>query len=245
MKNTSRFATFFVVAALGLGCGSSDDTTNPAEDSGGVDTNTADTGTKPDTTVTDSGTDTTTPPDASPDTAPPAPPTLGAQIDRMGRPAVNTALNHAFDANETTKQAAKDDWNTNKDPSTWATKYTTEIEGNLAILDSLDTNCGNQAFADKTKTDKTRYATLAGVLADDRLWVKSDATECKIYLGVEANATGLAANSDCGGRSPGYDPIKETYSLLAIGALTGVSDGVTPIPDRAKVTTFPYLAAPH
>ena len=29
-------------------------------------------------------------------TPPPAAPTLGTQIDRLGRPAINTALNHAF-----------------------------------------------------------------------------------------------------------------------------------------------------
>ncbi len=253
MKNTSRFASFFVIAALGIGCGSSDDTTTPVDTgTAPVDTGTAptDTGTKTDTGTapTDTGTaDTgTAPTDTGADTGGfPAPPTIGAQIDRMGRPAVNTALNHAFDATETTKQAAKDDWNTNSDPSTWSTKYLVEVESNLAILDSLDTNCGNQAFADKTKTDKSRYATLGGVLVDDRLWVKSDATTCTTYLAVEANATALLANADCGGRSPSYDPIKETYSLLAIGALSGITDGVTPTPDRAKVTTFPYLAAPH
>ena len=44
----------------------------------------------------DVGDDDTTPmPDA--DTSPPAPPALGAQIERMGRPAINTALNHTFD----------------------------------------------------------------------------------------------------------------------------------------------------
>ncbi len=238
MKTTSHFTTFFVplalAAALGIGCSSSSSDSGTPADTGTP----GDSNTPTDTNGTDTlGTDTA-------DAGPPAPPALGEQLDRMGRPAVNTALNHAFDPNESTKQAAKDDWNGNKDPSTWATKYTAEVEKNLGILDALDTICGNQVFADKTKTDATRYATLAGVLADDRLWIKSDATTCSTYLAVEADATALLKNGDCGGRMPGYDPIKQTYSMLALGALSGVTDGVA-TPDRAKVTSFPYLAAPH
>src|SRR5437879_6436392 len=99
----------------------------------------------------------------------PAPPALGAQIDRQGRPAINTATNHSFDANEDTKGAAKNDWNGNSDPSTWVAKYAGEIQKNLAILDAIDGTCGNQLFADKMKTDGSRYGTFASVLADDRL----------------------------------------------------------------------------
>ena len=50
------------------------------------------------------GDNTKLPVDATHDSSPdaycsncPAVPTLGAQLDRMGRPAVNTALNHGFD----------------------------------------------------------------------------------------------------------------------------------------------------
>src|SRR5689334_3063778 len=37
----------------------------------------------------------------------PAPPRLGAQIDRFGRPAINTATNHTFDVDMAKKDAAK------------------------------------------------------------------------------------------------------------------------------------------
>jgi hypothetical protein len=212
-----------------------------ATDTGPTDTGVTDAG-PTDTGPTDTGPTDTGPADTGAETAvPPAPPTLGTVIDRMGRPAINTATNHAFDANATTKNAAKDAYN-QAAQSTWPT-FVPEIEANLAILDALDGVCGNQAFADKTKTDATRYGTLATVLADDRLWLKTDATTCTTYLAVEANATGLVTNTDCGGRKPGYDVMEETYSLVAAGALSGVSDGVTP--RSPATTTFPYLDAPH
>ena len=175
--------------------------------------------------------------DVAVDAAFPTPPVLGAQIDRMGRPAIATALISSF--NETGKGAAKDAYNANAVPSTWVTAYKDEMARNLAILDSLDANCGNQLFVSLT----TGYVTLAGVLADDRLWLKSDATTCTQYLAVEANATGALANTDCGGRKTNYEVMKTTYSVVAIGAFSGVTDGVTPLA-KSSVAAFPYLAAP-
>ncbi|MFO0588019.1 MAG: DUF4331 family protein [Polyangiaceae bacterium] len=172
----------------------------------------------------------------------PKPPTLGAQIDRMGRPAINTALDHTFDTDATAKDTAKDAWNANSDASTWAT-YVPEVEKNLAILDSLDTVCGNQLLADKNKNDASRYAGLAGVLADDRLFVNTAGSACTQYLAVEGNAIGLA-NNDCGGRRLSYDVIETSYSALAAGMLTGIDDKIA-ISDAAKGETFPYLAAPQ
>jgi hypothetical protein len=172
----------------------------------------------------------------------PAPPKLGAQIDRFGRPAINTAANHAFDGDAAAAGAAKDAWNANADPSTWAS-YTAEVAGNLAIVDSLDTVCGNQAFAGPMPV-AGRYDTLASVLADDRVWVKTDAATCTVYLAVEANATGFVPNGDCGGRKLDFDVIDESYSLLAIGKIAGVDDGVAADADT-KGEAFPYLAAPH
>jgi hypothetical protein len=108
-------------------------------------------------------------------------------------------------------------------------------------------------FADTSKNDPSRYATLASVLADDRLWINADATQCTVYLGVEANATKLGPNHDCGGRKPSYEVIKLTYSLAAAGTLPasaelaaqyGVSDGTTQVLEKTTVATFPFLAAP-
>jgi hypothetical protein len=236
-KNMKKLLLAAVIAcsAWAVGCSDDDAPAPVAEDTG-----TADTGTTPTDTGTDTGTE---PTDTGSETGGfPAPPTLGMQIDRMGRPAINTATNHTFDTNDTTKNAAKDAWN-QAAPATWNT-FVPEIEKNLAIIDAIDGTCGNQAFADTTKTNADRYKTLAGVLADDRLWLKSDATTCTVYLAVEANATKFVENMDCGGRRPDYDVMKESYSLLAAGALAGVTDGVV-TPDRAKVMTFPYMDAPH
>ncbi|AKU98224.1 hypothetical protein AKJ09_04888 [Labilithrix luteola] len=174
----------------------------------------------------------------------PAPPALGAEIDRMGRPLVNTALNHTFDTNDATKGAAKDEYNFNADMTTWP-KYVPEFEANLAIYDALDTICGNQIFADTTKTDASRYQTLATVLSDDRIWVNAAAAACTTYLAVEANATKIITNTDCGGRKPSYEVAKLTYTLLATGQVgITVTDGTTQNPAKTQVATFPFLAPP-
>jgi hypothetical protein len=170
----------------------------------------------------------------------------------MGRPGVLTATYHVFDGDEAAQGAAKDAWNQDSDKASWGSKYAGEIGKNLAILDGLDTNCGNQLFADTTKNDPSRYATLSSVLADDRLWLNADGHLCTIYLGVEANATGIVPNADCGGRAPSYDVMKLTYSIVARGtypatpevtATVGVTDGTTAVPAKTEGATFPYLAA--
>jgi hypothetical protein len=240
MKTLLHLAPVLLATLALVACGGDDTSGGGATpDAGGKDTGSADTSTPP----ADSGTDTSTPQDSGGDSGPtfPAAPALGAQIDRMGRPAINTATNHAFDPSDTTKNAAKDAYN-QADSSKWST-YVAEMEKNLAILDSLDTNCGNQLFADKNKTDATRYGTLATVLADDRLWVKTDAAACTTYLAVEANATGIIPNADCGGRVPSYDTLNITYSALAVGNVTTPAlDGITDVPARSKTATFPYVA---
>jgi hypothetical protein len=175
----------------------------------------------------------------------PSPPKLGTQIDRFGRPAINTALNHTFDV-DPAKGMGKDAYNQQGDPATWATNGA-EFAKNLAILDGLDTVCGNQILAAPAAggvIPPTRYAGLAGALADDRVFVDLSAATCTTYLAVEANATGLLANMDCGGRKLSYDVIDTSYSALAAGAFSGVGDGVGPDADTAG-TAFPYLAVPH
>jgi hypothetical protein len=103
---------------------------------------------------------------------------------------------------------------------------------------------GNQLLADTTKNDPTRYAPLAGVLADDRLYVNMDGPTCTSYLAVEANAVG-ATNDDCGGRRLSYDVIDVSYTVLAAGALDmSIGDDV-PVSDAAKGETFPHLSPPH
>src|SRR5512147_243094 len=104
----------------------------------------------------------------------PAPPTinLNHQIDRMGRAGVNTAATAPF-FRETVEEEKKvhddvsDAYNSASDPSQWSSLFADRIAGNIAILDSLDTVCGNQLLAGKDVAPG-RYDALAGVLADDQ-----------------------------------------------------------------------------
>lgn len=178
-------------------------------------------------------------PDGSVGNNPPAAPVLGALIDRMGRPGVNTAVTDPFSA-AAPSDMKKDEYNVTP-AAEWAAKYSTSFAGNIAIYDGLDQNCGNQFAAGPAGAG--RYNALAGVLADDRLYVNTAATMCSVYLGVEANATAIIPNMDCGGRTPAYDVIDVTYSVLAIGGVSGVTDGITN--DSTFATTFPFFAAPN
>ena len=167
-------------------------------------------------------------------TANPPPPTLGAQVDRQGRSVVNTVLNHGFDNNAAARGAAKDAYNAAA-PATWAS-FKAEIAKNLAILDSLDTMCGNQLLAGATVA-AGRYDALAGVLADDQLYVNTATGTCAQYFAVE-----LGMTSDCGGRAPTYDTIDVTLSAVAIGMPSGVTDGVSADDKTQSNATFPFLA---
>jgi hypothetical protein len=166
----------------------------------------------------------------------PAPPTLKTQVDRMGRPAANTALNHVFDATSAAG-TAKDAYNADKSLTNWAT-YAPEFGKNLGIFDALDTVCGNQIAFAKANS----YSTLAGVTADDRLYLNTAGTACTMYLAVEVNVLGIT-NTDCGGRGLKYDVIDATYSAVAVGAFTGVTDGIAADTTKTGGTTFPYLVA--
>jgi hypothetical protein len=192
------------------------------------------------------------------DGGPPPPPTLGAQIDRFGRPAINTALNHSFDPGIAAAGTAKDMYNANAMESTWVASYKGEFAKNLAILDSLDTTatsngCGNQLFA-QPDAGAARYDTFASVLANDRMWVNTAATNCSQYFGVELIATGVLAadggpdggpTNECGGRKLTYDVIQTTYSAAALGAVSGFGSGVSAVPGKTNGTTFPDLAPPQ
>ena len=112
----------------------------------------------------------------------------------------------------------------------------------MAILDALDAIAGNQFAAGE---DGSRYNALSGVLTDDRLYVNTDSAACNVYLGVEANATEIIENTDCGGRTPLYDTVDVSYSVLANGSLGDVGDGISAdLQATHSNTVFPFLAAP-
>ncbi|HEY2517749.1 MAG TPA: hypothetical protein VGI39_43065 [Polyangiaceae bacterium] len=233
--------------------GDDTNTSNPSDASTAADSTstTPDTGTpgNPDTgtvTTPDTGTGSET------GGGNPAPPALGTLVDRMARPAINTALNHAFDGNATTAGAAKDAYNADTDAGGWVPAYSGQFAANLAILDSLDKGalandgggCGNQPYADPD-AGADRYKTLSSVLAADMLWLNTASTTCSQYLAVELNATNVMANTDCGGRALPYDVIQTTYSIVSGVGLTGFGSGVSAVAAKTNGTTFPYLAAPQ
>ena len=182
----------------------------------------------------------------------PAVPALGTQIDRMGRAAVNTALNNEFGsvggnaAMMASAGMAKDRYNFDRNPSDWPTNWVPTIEQSLAVFDGLDGVCGNQlAFG---ALGNPGYATLATVLANDTIWLNTASATCTTYLAVEANALGVT-NTDCGGRGLLYNTIDVTFNALA-GTLSftnppgPVTNGIT-MPTSPPSTTFPFLAAAH
>jgi hypothetical protein len=171
-----------------------------------------------------------------PDTTPPPPPALKTKVlDRMGRAAVNTALDNAL-AKSAEKGVARDMYN-RADRDQWP-NFTAIIAGNLAVYDALDTNCGNQLLAGPNAA-AGRYDGLAAVLTDDRLFLNTAVGTCSQYFAVE-----LGMNNDCGGRTLFYDVIDTTYSALAIGAVSGVVDGVNADEEAHSGDVFPFLAAP-
>jgi hypothetical protein len=206
-------------------------------------------------------------------TSPTCAPALGAQIDRMGRAAVNTALTDPFwnDGTQTLEDhhAKQDKYNEASNPATWGSvelapgkTVTAAIKGALAAYDALDgtsdgtmanDGCGNQLAFGATYKGMAYpdYTLLTTVLTDDRLYLNTGSGTCSTYLAVEANELGVT-NTDCGGRTPSYNTIDITYSALVTGhavctTMCDVSNGV--VSDAAKgagfsETTFPFLGAP-
>lgn len=173
-------------------------------------------------------------------------PTLGAQIDRVGRPAISTALiSSMLYPDKPTQASMKNDYNADDDVAGWGATWSAEIATNIAVLDGLDgsagggSGCGNSFGFGGGGMDA--YDFLASVLADDRLLIDPQSTTCTQYLAVEAGASGAG---ECGGRTPTMDVVETSYSAIAIGALSGVDDGVASDDVTHSDDTFPFLAAP-
>lgn len=171
------------------------------------------------------------------------------QVDRMGRAGVNTAVTDPFfddtDATQNTSHGnITDMYNSVTSQSDSVAMFSDRFEGNLAIYDGLDMDCDNQLARD---ANDDPYSFLAGVLANDQVFVNSTSGTCNQYFGVELAALGAPTGDDCGGRTPLYDTIDVTYSALAIGATSGVGDGVDIDADANgghSTDTFPFLAPP-
>lgn len=97
----------------------------------------------------------------------------------------------------------------------------------LPLYDALDGVCGEGTLTSSVGPTEDRYADLAGVLADDRIWldVSERRTTCATFFAVERRAFGLEAppESDCGGRAPDVDALD---AMLEILTATAAGDGV-------------------
>lgn len=165
------------------------------------------------------------------------------QIDRMGRPLTGNALLGSF-ADEETSDRLKERYNA-ATPATGA-EFIPEIVKTLAIYDGFDGVCGNQVLAAAQAEAPRRYRALAGLLADDRLWINSESTLCGEFFSVElaAWAGEEALVMFCGGRTPNDDAIDVYRSLLVTGKTKGIDDGVDRDDAEHSVSEFPFLAAP-
>jgi hypothetical protein len=199
----------------------------------------------------------------------PAPPTLGAQIDRVGRPAISTALVGTFSA-EPTRSNLKDAYSRASDAAMWRTTMLQtnvtierELEINLAAFDALDigmstttvpgAGCGN-ALRYTLPQNNLSYQQAADLLADDQLYVDTSKPTCTVYLALEIEfaSQGSFLHTTCGGRMLTHDAIDTTYSVLAAGlnGLDKLNDFAAKLHDGATVhgdvrDTFPFLGPPH
>jgi hypothetical protein len=200
----------------------------------------------------------------------PTPPALGAQLDRMGRPLIGTALIGVF-APAQDQAAMRDAYNRAPDPAAWptamiATGMTIEaqMEVNLAAFDAFDTGlsvlgagCGN-AVRYSSPPSTLSYRVAADLFADDELYVDTGIGSCTLYMALEmqyaTTGAGTKGHTTCGGRMPSHDVVDITYSMLAAGR-SGVdpstNDGAPTLHDGViahtdiKESVFPFLGPPR
>jgi hypothetical protein len=141
------------------------------------------------------------------------------QLDRMGRPAINTVFNGThLPLTSTLNDAEKEAFN-HVNPTSDRRITTGNVKAVMGVINNvLDVN-GAATWTDD------EIAGLANVLLPDVLTVQ---------LG---NAAGFL-----NGRKLGDDVINAEFSLLTKGAIT--SDGVD-ANDKTFMASFPYLARPH
>jgi len=204
--------------------------------------------------------------DARPDAAGiPAPPVLGAQLDRRGRPMIREALIGVF-ASDATKAAAQAIYDQAPDPASWTTTTVRtnvtiqdELAANLAVFDAIDSGlvtqagtlqgCGN---ALKFSGHPGAYQEAARLFGDDQLYVDTWFASCDVYFDLEIQFVQTAViHTTCGGRTPSHDVVDVTYSVLA-GGVQALSPGQRNglIGDAATAhtdvtSTFPFLGPPH
>ena len=163
------------------------------------------------------------------------------RIDRAGRVAISAALISTFDPDN--RVADLDRYNKSGNANR---AFVPIIATSLGVLDGLDGECGNQLGAGQ-EVAPGRYNTLATALDDDQLYVFSDRPgTSSVYLGVEAEALGLApeGGGSGGGRVPGDDVVRRSYSVLVDGSFSNIDDGVPSDDATHDIDDFPFLADP-
>ncbi len=145
---------------------------------------------------------------------------LAGQIDRNGRPGINTVLIDLL-----ANTGKKDQYNRAVDPASWAGLFQAEMQANLAALDTLDGTTGNTLLPP---------ATAASVFVDDRLVINVARPQCDAYLAIETNNATF-----CGGRTLARDVIDDTLGAV-VGP--GVRDNVAN--DSVILADFPFLGVP-
>lgn len=191
----------------------------------------------------------------------PAPPVIGTQIDRVGRPLINLMLVNPFEqalsgAGAGTRAVMQDGYNASVNPANWQGNYAGRpwIADALAFWDGVDGICGNQF----TPPSGTMYTTLSNILANDYLFIDTTKSVCNRYLAIE-----LGDPTNCGGRQPDIsgtsnlgtvginnNVVDTTLNLLiGVPAAAGVvyANGVVkdgdPVPLNVN-TTLPFLLGP-
>lgn len=150
------------------------------------------------------------------------------QIDRMGRPAINTVFipNNPFPPDRVAdgKPSKKTTFNHGQ-PSTDVANWTGEVVDTLQTTFSLNDAGGALGGTDDPADDPGKINALAGILLPDILTVDV------------SNPAGFL-----NGRKPADDVIDAELGLITEGFVTTDCVGSN---DVAFPGTFPYLAAPH
>jgi hypothetical protein len=152
------------------------------------------------------------------------------QVDRMGRPAINTVFNGLLlPSNSGANGLEKDAFNFQR-PSNDRSTTTDNVTTVLNAIGNVLTANGATAYT------SGEVSAIAGVLLPDEL---------SITLGSSAGfASGTSlATLALNGRRLGDDVIDAEFALLTNFVIT-TGDGV-PANDRTFSSSFPYLAGPH
>jgi hypothetical protein len=150
------------------------------------------------------------------------------QIDRMGRPAINTVFipNNPFPPDRVVDgKASKKTTFNHGQPSTDVANWTSEVVDTLQTTFSLNNAGGALGGTDDPSDDAAKISALAGVLLPD-------------ILTVDVSSPAGFLN----GRKPSDDVIDAELGLVTEGFVTTDCVGSN---DIAFPSTFPYLAAPH